>query len=684
MLKKSLHQAVLLELDKETRPDLIAHPWETVIELPEQQPSALPSGTSVAKLFDQSGRSLLILGEPGSGKTITLLELVCALLDRAETDASQPIPVMLNLSSWGEPRLSFEEWVVAELNGKYQISKKTGWQWLMDFDLILCLDGLDEVAQEHQEGCVQAINVFGEAYGLSGIVVCSRSAEYAALPSRLKMGGAIYLQPLSPQQIMKYFEGLGASQKGLLESLEKDPVLQELAQTPLMLSVLGLAFQDLPPSALGEDELPPEVRRKHIFDRYVRRMFARHNLLGKEESAQMLHWLVWLARNMSQAEFVMEDLQPHQILNPALHKRYQLFLALITLLPLAGLSWLWIRVAVPVFYLENTITLRLSHHLPITGPLFALSFSWLSWCLFQHRFHAKTSLWVGFLATVSITSGLILETGPFFALLAGLVLGGGLSLVLFWFGQRQNQARKTPFGEIETVAVRKFVWPRFLWGGLYGGLFGLFAYLVIAFTILVNNYLSHETLWQFVPRIINTPGFLTFLAWIWHSGGSALVGMSAVFMSMMLGLVGGEIEIDPKAQPNRRIWQSLWNGLRIGGFMFLGVGVQALLIHDPQYPSLVMDWMIWARYFILILGGLIGYVMGLYFGGFAFLQHFLLRVFVWQQRWLPWDVPRFLASADNLIFLRKVGGGYIFIHRLLKEHLVAMGVEHFLKVTVQP
>jgi tetratricopeptide (TPR) repeat protein len=60
----------------------------------------MPSGTKIVNLFDEigSGRSLLILGEPGSGKTTTLLDLTRELIIRAEQDIDYRIPVVFNLS----------------------------------------------------------------------------------------------------------------------------------------------------------------------------------------------------------------------------------------------------------------------------------------------------------------------------------------------------------------------------------------------------------------------------------------------------------------------------------------------------------------------------------------------------------------------------------------------------------
>ena len=38
----------------------------------------------------------------------------------------------------------------------------------------------------------------------------------------------------------------------------------------------------------------------------------------------------------------------------------------------------------------------------------------------------------------------------------------------------------------------------------------------------------------------------------------------------------------------------------------------------------------------------------------------------------PWNYARFLDYATERLFLQKVGGGYIFIHRMLLEHFAQM------------
>ena len=97
--------------------------------------------------------------------------------------------------------------------------------------------------------CLRAINEFAKEVGISGLVVCSRLKEYNALAIRLKVGAAIYLQPLTSAQIYTYLHQAGPDLAILRTALQQDPVLQTLAQSPLMLGIMRAAYQGLPASA---------------------------------------------------------------------------------------------------------------------------------------------------------------------------------------------------------------------------------------------------------------------------------------------------------------------------------------------------------------------------------------------------------------------------------------------------
>jgi hypothetical protein len=78
----------------------------------------------------------------------------------------------------------------------------------------------------------------------------------------------------------------------------------------------------------------------------------------------------------------------------------------------------------------------------------------------------------------------------------------------------------------------------------------------------------------------------------------------------------------------------------------------------------------------------IGFGFGLRYGGRAWLHHFALRLVLWYNNFAPLRYIRFLDYATARIFLHKVGGGYIFIHRYLLEYFASLDVDS--KTEVDP
>jgi len=324
VLEQSLHGEALLELGLEARADAIDdQPWDLLLQTPGQPNRALPHGTKITNVFDEMNQSLLILGEPGSGKTTTLLELTRDTIGRAETDPTQPIPVVFNLSSWADKRQSLEKWLIDELNSKYNIPKKIGRRWVEDADLLLLFDGLDEVRIEYRDECVKAINSFRQDH-LMPLVVCSRIADYETLTTRLKLQGAVLIQPLTAEQIQAYLQGSGTELLAFTEILRHDSALQELAQSPLMLSIMTLSYRDISSQDL-QSLNSVEARRRHLFDAYVRQMFQRRGADTAFSPEQVTHWLAWLARRLtehSQTIFQIEGLQPAWLVTKAQRWQY--------------------------------------------------------------------------------------------------------------------------------------------------------------------------------------------------------------------------------------------------------------------------------------------------------------------------------------------------------------------------
>jgi len=76
--------------------------------------------------------------------------------------------------------------------------------------------------------------------------------------------------------------------------------------------------------------------------------------------------------------------------------------------------------------------------------------------------------------------------------------------------------------------------------------------------------------------------------------------------------------------------------------------------------------------FALFFGPLVGVIAFFVYGGQDVIQHYTLRFILYWRGHTPLRYANFLDYAARLVFLQKVGGGYIFIHRLLLEHFATM------------
>jgi hypothetical protein len=231
---------------------------------------------------------------------------------------------VLNLSTWGDAGESLADWLTSEMLSKYQLPARIGRRLLEDHRLQLMLDGLDEVPAERRASCVAAINEFAETVGLPGIVVTCRTDEYAALPRRLKMAGAICLQALTEEQSRTYL--IEAGLPSLADGLREDKALQELARSPLMLNTMAVAYEDTP-IATGEAS-GIESRRADIFDLYIEKMFSRAvSRTHRFSKDVVLHTLHTIASDMLQrtrAAILIEELQPSMLSSMASRITYLL------------------------------------------------------------------------------------------------------------------------------------------------------------------------------------------------------------------------------------------------------------------------------------------------------------------------------------------------------------------------
>lgn len=593
VLETSLHDQILIVLGLENKPDAVVSPWNVGWQTAQQSEQTLPQGTPILAIFDQlgTGRTLLILGEPGAGKTTTLLQLTQDLIDRAERDAEQLIPVVLNLSSWaGNQKIA--DWVVEELNKKYQVPRKIGQPWVEQQQVLLLLDGLDEVQAEYREACVEALNAFQQQYS-SEMVVCSRIKDYEALSNRLNFQSAIYLRSLTSAQISYYLDSLNTDLSGLKQLLLEDASLRELARSPLMLNIMVLAYQGVAAEDVSE-VLVVEERRRQLFNAYIERMLQQRP--GEHYSeTEAIGWLSWLAKQLmrqSQAVFLIEQLQPTWLQTTAQKRLYRIGVAL-------------------------------------TGVMMGIPFG---------------------IITGTMTNGIMdgWRSGLMKGFMNALIFGVAFALVV-----------TLSKAEIETVETLKWSWretKRSLWIGLKNGIpLGLAAGFVFGLLSELNPSVTPSQ----VNQQVSSGMFLGIL------GGICSGVVGGIIYGLSHGLRGSTIET--KTVPNQGMWRTIKSAF-LGGLM--GGLIDALVIIVVY--SWILGWKIGLIYG-LSYGFFGGFIAGFIFGGGqACFKHLVLRLILHRNGYMPWNYSRFLNYAAERAFLQRVGGGYIFIHRLLLEHFARL------------
>lgn len=654
-LHNSLSQAVALELDLTYEPTAVAR---KTVYVPGQ--GERPVEGDIGQVFEDYGRALLILGDPGSGKTITLLQLAEALITEAQNDPGQPIPAVLNLSSWGESHPTLVDWLVEEIFVQYGVARKVSRTWIEQNQWLYLLDGLDEVNDEAREACVEAINAF-RAEHPAEIVVCSRVKDYEELSLQLNLGTAVRIQPLSDGQIQRY---LGGSEGGLTavgQALTTNRALKEQAHSPLFLNIMTVALQSQAGHPLPSFR-SKEERDRHLFATYVDEIFARRPVPknGGYSREQALQWLSYLARGMKkhdQSVFYLERLQPTWL--PGISSFIYLLLVGFVCGALLGILNGFVSLAIfdvreallagVIFAAAGGISVAIG-----VGVSAMVKFAWLRALI------SGAVSWVLFALLVVL----------FAAILRPFDLGTGNSLpewLLIGFFRGWNAllfaaliAYKANIETVERITIARPTGAELLRALRIGLIVGGFLGLIIGLTFGTSaSVIYNVTVRQDVG---GARGLFVGLIW----------GMCITFVALFLGAFLGaglatvnallqRSRIERKLRPNQGISNSLRSAVSL-----------LLLATLPLILLMGIDYILSGRFArVVVVASWILPAVLLYFGGLAFIQHYCLRFMLILNKVLPVRVVSTFDDMGDRILLRLVGGGWVFIHRALMEYFAS-------------
>ena len=596
------------------------------------------SQVPVLQMFLRTGGGMLILGAAGGGKTTLLLELADGLLERAESDPSQPVPVIASLATWtgrrhpgvqsgvqsgGDQQLT--AWLADELAESYRIPVSVARAWASQDDLVLLLDGLDEVAERYRDSCAEAINRFLRDRPFTRVAVCCRSDAASALGTKLALPQAVELLPVGSAQVDSYLARLETTWTPLAK-IRTALAADEQLRVPLMVKVAALAnrgrtspaghrserggrrlrapewpqeiaeiFAPAPPAPPEHQTRPggPTTRdtAATFWEAYVTRMLSQRPAApgpGYPEAAAR-QWLAWLAawlRDTGDTEFRLDRLiagdaaqalaSPPGPAAPGRRSRARV--------PQRALrhasAWTDRRI--------QTGTLDLARRLESRGPASARTATWLR----DHAVRARPGAWLRRLPA-AIT----------------------------------RQAQETGW--------------------------------------------SPERVPPLAPPLIGVVALPALTAITAALGGPVVAWLAALACGLLWGLNLPERfglvprPRRPRTVPNESIRRSARQAVVVGlGTVFgFGIGLDLTSHLFGRSGTLGMPAIVAAAI-------LAGAGASLSAGGGACATHYIARYRLARTGVIPWRFKAFLDTMTERTLLHRSGSGYVFIHRLLADHLV--------------
>ncbi|GHD79605.1 NACHT domain-containing protein [Streptomyces mirabilis] len=592
------------------RADLV-EPWDTLVRTTtgaRADRAALPpawaggpedlagSDAEIVEVFTARvpGRRLLILGEPGAGKTMMLVRLLLGLLPSREPGS--PVPVIFPLASWDPDRRELDAWLAERLATDYpglavpapapaaggpgQVTSRA--RALLDQRLIIpLLDGLDELPAHTRAVALDAVNR-ALPPGIP-LVLTSRTAEYRTAVDppagdgvgvRLTGAAGIELHSVDPEEAAAYLrrdaggEGTPSAERWrpVLSLLPTDTPVGQALCTPLMLFLARTIYNPRPgerPAAFPDPaELCDTTRfstaaavRAQLFDGFI--PAAYRPLPG--------HPVRWTSR---QAQQTLTFLARH--LEADLHGG-------------ADLAWWQLRLAVP------ETARRLLAGAALGASMFLLTL--LSFCLgilvafVPYRF-GDLDLLAEFLAVPQLPLGLWdLSVFLRWSLLWNFAVACAAYLPLGWLLSHVFRLR-----ERNTPAVRgRWSWNRrslllglgtavlvgtgldFLFDRVagigWGAVAGLVCWLITAWSVAPADLTSVTS-----PQELFRQDRKTF--WTFVRTGALLGLLSGLLLGVLLGYLTGDLrDIDPLDA----LVGSTWLGCGIGFWSGLVLGLAAAL-----------------------------------------------------------------------------------------------------------
>lgn len=205
----------------------------------------------LAEIWRRSDRrKLRLIGGWGTGKTVHLLRLAKALLNDLAPERDEPVPVVVNVSSWTAKAGTFDWWLLDEIVRRHGLPRSAIEDLYDRGQLVLLLDGVDEHPRPQE--CAAAIGALLNKTPELQIVVTYRTGY--DLPSRQRQQwidqhladllDPIEIKPLSAGQVTALLDEADDRWAAVRQLIDSHPDLWDpLIHRPMVLATLMRALR---------------------------------------------------------------------------------------------------------------------------------------------------------------------------------------------------------------------------------------------------------------------------------------------------------------------------------------------------------------------------------------------------------------------------------------------------------
>jgi NACHT domain len=285
----------------------------------------------VAAFRQLPARQLVVLGEPGAGKTVLAMLFTLDLLNVRMPD--EPVPVLLSISSWNPLAEHLDTWLARRLVEDYPALANTDVYGpdvapllVRHRRLIPILDGLDEMSPAMHGAAIKSLD---RALAKGGpLVVTCRSDEYqtavAASGRFLSRAAVVEIEPINVTSIIEFLttaQTAGDTRwRPIFEHLRAHPggALTQALSTPLMVYLARIAYANpatTPAELCDRNCFPNRITiEEHLLDAYLPSVYGNQPrpLLARDDPPittfhpysldQVQRWLTFVAGHLQQQQ----------------------------------------------------------------------------------------------------------------------------------------------------------------------------------------------------------------------------------------------------------------------------------------------------------------------------------------------------------------------------------------------